>query len=62
MNIRIEINTDNDAFTDNESQETCRILHELIDRIYRYSHFSPDHCQLLRDYNGNTVGRFDILE
>ncbi len=62
MNIKIDINTDNVAFTDNESQETTRILRNLANRIDGHPHFSPGHCQPLRDYNGNEVGHFDITD
>jgi len=62
MNIKVEINTDNAAFEDNESQETARILRSLAERIDGHPHFSPGHCQPLRDYNGNEVGHFDIFD
>lgn len=60
MNIKIDINTDNAAFEDNESQEVSRILRGLVDRIDGHPHFSPGHCQPLQDSDGNTVGYFDI--
>ena len=62
MNIKVEINTDNAAFEDNESQETARILRSLAERIDGHPHFNPGHCQPFRVYNGKEVGHFDIFD
>ena len=56
MEVWIKIETGNDAFVDNETPETARILRELADRIDGHPHFSDGHEQSLRDYNGNEVG------
>ena len=51
MKITITIETDNEAFNDdNPNQEAARILNELASKI------EPNACDGLRDINGNTVG------
>lgn len=61
--IRIQIDTDNAAFEgDNCGAEVARILQALARRIDTYSadDFKPGDVTLLRDVNGNTVGRLEI--
>ena len=52
--FRIDIDTDNAAFEPAPDDEVVRILRALIDRIERDDLGSE---KVLRDYNGNTVGR-----
>lgn len=54
MKLKIEIKTDNAAFSDDVTFECARILRELADRM---THASPDEDYPLRDLNGNKVGR-----
>lgn len=56
METWIKISMDNDAFVDNQTGETARILRNLADRIDGHPHFSAGHDQALRDINGNEVG------
>ena len=51
MEIKIKLNTDNQAFEDN--QEIERILQEAVKKIA-----SGISQGILRDYNGNKVGQF----
>lgn len=55
MKSTIEINCDNAAFSDCAGDEIARILRELADEIELDS--EPDSC-ILRDVNGNRVGKF----
>ena len=59
MNARITINMDNAAFEDLLGSELARILRDLADRIEDGD--LADRI-VLRDYNGNTVGQFEIDE
>jgi len=54
--IRIEINTDNAAFSEGDYQfEIARILQELaVNMEYNGIHYGED--QVIRDVNGNVVG------
>jgi hypothetical protein len=56
METWIKIGMDNDAFVDNQTGETARILQELAKRIDGHPSFSAGHDQSLRDINGNEVG------
>ena len=60
MDITVTINTDNAAFEGQEDYETARILRKLADNIEQ-AH-GPANCDgmKLRDYNGNTVGEFEV--
>jgi hypothetical protein len=51
MKIKIEIETDSDAFTDDPNMETAQILRELADKIE-----AGKMPTWLADSNGNTVG------
>ena len=53
--LRIEIQTDNDAFARRPASESCRILKEIIARLK-----DGELGGNLRDINGNTVGRYDL--
>lgn len=52
--LKVEIKTDNAAFSDNSNAELARILRELAKRIEN----GEQHGRL-RDLNGNKVGQFD---
>ena len=55
VEFEVAINSDNDAFVDNEATEVARILREVADDIAA----STTYCEGdLRDINGNTVGSF----
>jgi len=54
MQLRITIDTGNDAFSDNTEDEIMRILHRFIDRMGR-EEIAPE--LPLLDYNGNKVGQ-----
>jgi len=52
--FRIEIKTDNAAFTDHAPSEVARNLRDLADKM-DHCHGLPAHCPL-HDANGNKVG------
>ena len=52
VNVKIEIDTCNDAFRDNPGAEVARILREAANKI----EFGSEVDFNLRDANGNTVG------
>jgi len=54
-NVNIEINTDNDAFYDDENAELSRILRDLADTIEGFPVSRIDD-HIIRDFNGNTCG------
>ena len=51
--FRVEIITDNAAFGDNPESELSRILDELANEVFE----EPREEFILRDDNGNTVGK-----
>ena len=56
--LKIEIETANDAFTDDRLEwESARILRDLADRIERGDLSSEKWCNVARDSNGNVVGK-----
>ena len=61
--INITINTDNAAFSDCTSEEVARILHELATdlEVDGFTYLVGEKANL-RDYNGNTVGEFKVVE
>lgn len=61
MKLNIEINLDNDAFTDNTGEEVTRILRRLI-KNFELSKLENEYLINLRDINGNTVGYAKIGE
>ena len=54
-NIIITINTDNDAFYDDEHNEVAGILKHLAE-VYAICRVSELDGMRLRDHNGNSVG------
>jgi len=58
-NFIINIETGNSAFKNNELNEVCRILKKMIDRIETDDYYYCGHYKL-QDYNGNTVGTFEL--
>lgn len=59
--IRIEIRTANAAFSgDDYGAEVARILRELAARLEGHSALQAGSVILLRDVNGNTVGRMEV--
>jgi hypothetical protein len=59
--ITIEINTENDAFFENETPEVIRILENVVDNLKNDLYRTTGEYNL-RDYNGNTVGTLNIKE
>jgi hypothetical protein len=55
VEFQVAINSDNDAFVENEAAETARILREVADDIAASTVYCEGNC---RDNNGNTVGSF----
>jgi hypothetical protein len=53
--LKISLNTDNDAFYDDENLEVARILRNLADKIEN-NPVSGIGGFILRDINGNSVG------
>jgi len=71
MKAIIEINMDNDAFRNarhGEAEAACatnelaRILGRLEDDVSRYMIGEVGHHTTCTDYNGNTVGKLEIVE
>lgn len=59
--FRLQIELDNDAFTDNPLQEIARILQATASKLLQAN--SPDefsYYQNLKDINGNSVGTYGI--
>jgi len=61
MDIVININCDNQAFERNEDNELVRILTKLAADIKENGYYRMSDTRL-RDVNGNTVGRFKVVE
>jgi hypothetical protein len=53
--LKIEINTENDAFVESMEFELCRILLELTEKLG--GGVESGSTFILRDINGNTVGK-----
>ena len=62
MKAIIEINMDNDAFKDAPSYELGRILGRLEDDVLRNIIGEVGHHLTCMDFNGNTVGKLEIVE
>lgn len=61
MELRIKIDMENAAFEDNgRGHETARILRELA-ASFEYNGVNGGDNDKLRDANGNTVGRFEVV-
>ena len=60
--VRIYIETDNAAFDDHAGEELARILDELEDKAARYASLLALDGMTVRDSNGNTIGRVDVVE
>jgi hypothetical protein len=60
MRFTLEIKMDNEAFSEDASQEVARIMRETAKRIDGHPHFSAGHSQPVFDVNGNNVGGFDV--
>lgn len=54
--FKLTIKTDNAAFTDDPDAEVARILRAAADRVE-----NGEMPGALRDINGNTVGRFELV-
>lgn len=61
MKIKLEIETGNAAFGDQPEQELARIFNELSDRLM-ISDLSTLDDLVIRDFNGNRVGKFSVEE
>jgi hypothetical protein len=65
MKAIIEINMDNDAFRNTPTMaahELSRILGRLEDDVSRYAIGDVGHHVTCVDYNGNTVGKLEVVE
>lgn len=62
--FRVEISTSNSAFEANPEAETARILEAVADRIAEgfLSSWPEEDPMLLKDANGNTVGRAYVTD
>jgi hypothetical protein len=62
MKFTLEIDCDNAAFGEGDDDQRCcelgRILFDLGERLYSWHPLSGT----VRDSNGNTVGRFKLIE
>ena len=61
MRVIITINCDNDAFRP-EGLEVARILREQADRIEQRISIRGSDASILRDFNGNRCGEFEVME
>jgi hypothetical protein len=59
MVFRLDVNCDNEAFTDDPTAEVARILRGLSQRL---EGASPDESFPLRDLNGNGVGSAEFTK
>ena len=57
--ITIKINTDNDAFYDDERAELSRILHELANEAQHRRVSAMDEYRI-KDLNGNSCGVVEV--
>lgn len=55
--VRLSVKTGNSAFEGGATEEVARILREAADKVK-----DGEHIFVLRDYNGNTVGKFEFRE
>jgi hypothetical protein len=55
--VRLSVDTGNAAFEGSATEEVARILREAADKVK-----DGEHIFVLRDYNGNTVGKFEYRE
>jgi len=62
MKAIIEINMDGDAFKEVPSLELGRLLGRLENDVITMMIGEVGHHSTVVDYNGNTVGRLDIVE
>ena len=66
MNVRIEFNTDNDAFSSCAMDETRRVILEAMQSLinqFGYNGFTMrEFSYALHDSNGNRVGQVTISE
>lgn len=58
----VTINTGNDAFGDDPGHEIARILREIADRADQSLTAGRYFTNLVRDANGNTVGKFTFTK
>ncbi len=54
MEFKLNIGTDNAAFTNNAATEIARILREVAERVENGENF--DKCRNILDINGDVVG------
>ena len=58
MKVTININTDHKSFEDDRDEMILELLHEFEIMYFRDRYVSGD----LRDYNGDVVGSFEVIE
>jgi hypothetical protein len=60
--FRVEIETANAAFVEQPGEELAAMLRDVAERVREALGYAPDtahYSGILRDSNGNTVGRWD---
>jgi hypothetical protein len=62
MKMTVEIEMDNAAFEDNQGGEAARILRAVASDVQDSPTLSGTVGGVLRDANGNAVGKWDIWE
>lgn len=62
MDITIRINCDNAAFEANAGAEVCAILKMLAMNMNGCATLDDFNKELLRDFNGNVVGRVEVTK
>lgn len=59
MKLKIEIEMDNAAFEESSGDECARIL-QVVAQDCKRGHILPEFERVLRDVNGNTVGKAKV--
>lgn len=60
MQLTLEMQMDNEAFSADPGQEAARILRKLAEKLECSPGFSDGDSFRLMDYNGNCVGKADV--
>jgi hypothetical protein len=60
MRVTLSIDTGNDAFVDRSKEEVARILRDAANKVEEGPGILVGHVCVLRDINGNTVGKVTV--